>query len=176
MLPDLGACNTSKVPSWSEPTKGYVKDKSGAREAPRALDLRRVTIEAHRQASEARERQARERDAHTVGDEVPPATGPNIDGRRSSHGLCGWRGRGARSTILFVSDAAKKILAQIEELPEEEQDLIVDTLVARRRGTDGVSPKMRDDLLRRVRRIKSGEVGLLDGEEAFRKLRAKYDR
>jgi hypothetical protein len=75
-----------------------------------------------------------------------------------------------------VTDAARKILEQIDALPEEDQELIVETLVARRRGTDGVSPEMRDELLRRVRRVKSGEVELLDGGETFRELRAKYVR
>lgn len=73
-----------------------------------------------------------------------------------------------------MTDAAQKIIAQIEALPEEEQTLIVDTLIARRHGTDDVSCEMRDELLRRVQRIKSREVGLLDGEEAFRKLHAIY--
>ena len=63
----------------------------------------------------------------------------------------------------------------VEALRHEDEDRIVDMLVALRRGTDGVSPDLRKELLHRVRRIRSGEATLLDGDEAFRLLRAKYD-
>ena len=76
--------------------------------------------------------------------------------------------------IQFVTAAAEKILEEFDALPREEQQRLAGVIVERLRASDDVSSETREELARRVRHIKSGEVEVLDGEEAFRSLRAKY--
>lgn len=78
-----------------------------------------------------------------------------------------------------MTSQARKILEEALALPDEERRLIAIELrdsLEPVDSADEVDAAWRDELVRRARRVESGESVLLDGDEAYQRLRAKYDR
>lgn len=78
-----------------------------------------------------------------------------------------------------MTSQARKILEEALALPDEERRLIAIELRDSLEPTDSadeVDAAWRDELVRRARRIETGESVLLDGNEVYQRLRAKYDR
>lgn len=77
-----------------------------------------------------------------------------------------------------MSGAAKEILAQINALPEEEQDWLTDQLVERRHGGhDGeLSDAWKQEIVRRMEQLRSGEVQVVPGAEVEARIRASLER
>ncbi len=83
-----------------------------------------------------------------------------------------------RRTILIVTDAAKKILAQIDALTEDDRRLLAEMLVERLRDLDDDGEELSDewkaDLTERIGEIERGEVELVDADSIADELRERY--
>jgi len=78
-----------------------------------------------------------------------------------------------------MTSQARKILQEALALPDEERRLIAVELRDSLEPVDSVEEidaAWRDELVRRAQRVDSGESVLLDGNEVYQRLRAKYDR
>jgi len=78
-----------------------------------------------------------------------------------------------------MTSQALKILQEALALPDEERRLIAIELRDSLESADSaeeVDAAWRDEIVRRARRVDSGESVLLDGDEVYHRLRAKYDR
>lgn len=78
-----------------------------------------------------------------------------------------------------MTSQALKILQEALALPDEERRLIAIELRDSLEPADSaeeVDAAWRDEIVRRAKRVDSGESVLLDGNEVYRRLRAKYDR
>ena len=77
-----------------------------------------------------------------------------------------------------MTDAAKKILEQIDALPEEQQRWLTEVLVERTRdaddGDDDLSDEWKAELAERIGQIDRGEVELVDADAIADELRARY--
>jgi putative addiction module component (TIGR02574 family) len=73
-----------------------------------------------------------------------------------------------------MTDAAKKILEQIDELPEEDQRWLADVLVDRvpRESEEEIDAAWRKELLRRLEQVERGEAKIIPAEEVERRLAA----
>ncbi|HEX7480718.1 MAG TPA: addiction module protein [Polyangiales bacterium] len=74
---------------------------------------------------------------------------------------------------------ARKLLEQALALPEEDRLLIATELrdsIAVVESPEEIDDALRDEIVRRVQRVDSGEAMLLDGNDVYQRLRAKYDR
>ena len=78
-----------------------------------------------------------------------------------------------------MTSQARKILEEALALPDDERRLIAIELrysLEPADSADEVDAAWRDELVRRAQRIETGESVLLDGNEVYQRLRAKYDR
>jgi putative addiction module component (TIGR02574 family) len=73
-----------------------------------------------------------------------------------------------------VTDAAKKILEEFDALSDDDQRWLVDVLVERVRGADDdgeLSDAWKQEIVRRIERVQSGESKPIQWEEAEARLR-----
>ncbi len=73
-----------------------------------------------------------------------------------------------------MTDAAKKILEEFDALSDDDQRWLVDVLVERVRGTDDdgeLSDAWKQEIVRRIERVQSGESKPIPWEEAEARLR-----
>jgi putative addiction module component (TIGR02574 family) len=77
-----------------------------------------------------------------------------------------------------VTNAVKKILTQIDALPEEDQRWLTEVLVVRRRDADAgveLSDEWRVEILRRVEQVERGEVKPEPWSEVRKRIRQALD-
>ena len=78
-----------------------------------------------------------------------------------------------------MTDAAKKILEQIDALPDEDQRWLFEVLGERKRSADGGvehSDAWKKEILRRVEQVKSGEVKPEPWSEVRKRIREALDK
>lgn len=84
------------------------------------------------------------------------------------------------STLIVVSPKFAELRNEALRLPEEERAQLVEELQESLQHGDGwpddLHPAWREEIVRRVQALERGEAELVDGEEALRRLRAKYAR
>ena len=75
-----------------------------------------------------------------------------------------------------MTDAAKKILAQIDALPDEDQRWLVDALLDWFGDADDgeLSDEWKAELAERIGEIERGEVELVDADAIADELRERY--
>lgn len=76
---------------------------------------------------------------------------------------------------------AEQLLEQALQLPKEQRLRLADQLWESVEGDEGhdpaqLDPELREELVRRLKKIGDGTAVLLDGDEVMRELRAKYER
>jgi putative addiction module component (TIGR02574 family) len=73
-----------------------------------------------------------------------------------------------------VTDAAKRILEQIDALPEEDQRWLANVLVDRvpRESEEEIDAAWRTELVRRLEQVDRGEAKIIPAEEVERRLAA----
>ncbi|MCG8555582.1 MAG: addiction module protein [Proteobacteria bacterium] len=78
-----------------------------------------------------------------------------------------------------MSDPVEEILAQLPHLSAEERAVLRAELDAVEQSSDSpeeIEAAWRDEIVRRIRSIQSGEAELVDGADMMRRLRAKTRR
>jgi len=76
---------------------------------------------------------------------------------------------------------ADEILEHALQLPKEQRlrlaDELLDSVEGEEQGTAAkIDPELREELIRRLKKIEDGTAVLLDGDEVMRELRAKFER
>jgi putative addiction module component (TIGR02574 family) len=76
---------------------------------------------------------------------------------------------------------AEQVLEQALQLPKEQRLRLADELWDSVDGEEGqgsveLDPELREELVRRLKKIEDGSAVLQDGDEVMRGLRAKYER
>ena len=76
---------------------------------------------------------------------------------------------------------SEEVLETALKLPKEQRLRLADQLWRSVDGEEGrepieLDPNLREELVRRLKKIEDGTAVLLDGNEVMRELRAKYDR
>lgn len=83
----------------------------------------------------------------------------------------GWPFLGAPFSILFVSDAAKKLLEEFRALPEEDQRWFLREVGEL--GDDELHPDWTPEIQRRIDDIRSGKVKTSPAKDAVERVRAR---